>query len=235
MASNLVPERPLLFSPTLAATIGLEEAYVPHVVGDKVHGFAVMVVDITARKQMEQELEQARLHAEQLARHDTLTGLPNRANVSEQLERLVGYAKRYKRQFALMYLDLDGFKGVNDTLGHAAGDTVLKAVAHRLLGSLRTSDTIARLGGDEFVVVLPEIRDVADALRVAEKLVGLLETPPIEVSGRTAGITLSIGIATFPASGSTVAQLFESADAALYEAKRHGKNRVELHASLQPK
>lgn len=202
--------------------------YVPDASRHGVNGFAVMVTDISVGKRLQQDLRNAQTRAESLARHDTLTGLPNRVSIDEQLDRLIVHAQRYGRRFAVLYLDLDGFKFVNDTMGHAAGDDVLREVAQRLLGRTRKSDTVGRLGGDEFIVVLPEFDDEGHVQLVAQKLLATVTTPPIMAAGRASGVSLSIGIATFPNDGSAIAPLLAAADAALYEAKRLGKNRFAI-------
>jgi diguanylate cyclase (GGDEF)-like protein len=188
-----------------------------------------MVVDISAQKTLETEIREANAIAERLARHDGLTGLPNRMYIQEQLERLHAHAKRYGRGFAILYIDLDGFKTVNDKMGHAAGDAVLIEVARRLKDSTRSSDIVGRLGGDEFVVFLPEIEHIEPVQVAAEKLLRVVTTPPIEVNAQPTGVTLSIGVALYPTDGTTLKTLIANADAALYQAKRLGKNQVSYH------
>ncbi|HEY8298012.1 MAG TPA: diguanylate cyclase [Candidatus Baltobacteraceae bacterium] len=171
-------------------------------------------------------IERAR-HAErieQLAFYDALTGLPNRVLFDDRMSQTLAAAKRYDRSFAVMYLDLDEFKAVNDTYGHPVGDLVLKGVADRLLYSLRESDTIARFGGDEFVVLQPVINGAADSADLARKLITAMQTP-IAVNGVDHAIHTSIGIARYPHDGTTAAELMAGADAALYRAKHAGRNR----------
>lgn len=209
--------------------------YVPDASQGGVNGFTVMVVDITARKRLEEELREAHALAERLARHDKLTSLPNRASIDERLERAIAHARRYGRKFAVMYLDIDGFKTVNDTMGHVAGDEVLREVAQRLTACTRASDTVGRLGGDEFLIILPEFDEPNQVVSVAKKLLGAVTTPPVMAAGRPSGVSLSIGIATFPSDGEEIAQLLAAADAALYEAKRLGKNRFAVRELLEVK
>jgi diguanylate cyclase (GGDEF)-like protein/PAS domain S-box-containing protein len=207
--------------------------YLPHLTKGGVQGFVVMVVDISAQKTLETEIREANAVAERLARHDGLTGLPNRMYIQEQLERLYEYSKRYGRGFAILYIDLDGFKTVNDKMGHAAGDAVLVEVARRLRDSTRSSDIVGRLGGDEFVVFLPEIEHIEPVQVAAEKLLRIVASPPIEVNAQPTGVTLSIGVALYPTNGTALKTLIANADAALYQAKRLGKNQFAFHIESQ--
>jgi diguanylate cyclase (GGDEF)-like protein/PAS domain S-box-containing protein len=162
------------------------------------------------------------------AHHDYLTGLPNRVLFEERLERAVASAERYGRRLAVLFLDLDGFKIVNDTHGHDAGDRVLKQVARRLPAGLRSSDTLARFGGDEFVVLVTEIVHPLDAREVA---VALLETlqGPYELLGDQIVLRASIGISVYPEDGPDASKLLRNADVAMYEAKENGGNGVLFH------
>jgi diguanylate cyclase (GGDEF)-like protein len=163
---------------------------------------------------------------EQMAHFDSVTSLPNRALLSDRLEQEVARAHRSERPFALVCFDLDGFKAVNDTWGHAAGDRALRLVARRAREVVRSSDTVGRQGGDEFLALLPET-SLDGALHVAEKLRDALEKP-YPVGPADATMSASLGIALFPAHGSDPKALLRAADAALYEAKREGKNRVKV-------
>lgn len=161
---------------------------------------------------------------EQLAFFDALTGLPNRVLFEDRLRQALAAARRYNRGFAVMYLDLDDFKSVNDRFGHPAGDLVLKNVADRLSGVLRESDTVARFGGDEFVVLQPVVNGAADAADLARKIVNTLQEPI--VSGEVhQSVHTSIGIALFPQDGDRADALMDRADRALYRAKHEGRNR----------
>ena len=202
--------------------------YLPHLVGGEVKGFAVMVTDISVQKRVEAELREAQARAHALATHDSLTGLPNRLLANERLERTIEHAKRFGRRAAVLFLDLDGFKAINDTFGHAAGDAVLKEAARRLLSCTRSSDTVARLGGDEFLVVLPEVQGANSAVAAASKLLAAMGAAPFTVVGQERNISFSMGIALFPDHAVDGRQLLACADAALYQAKRSGKNRYEL-------
>ena len=157
------------------------------------------------------------------AHHDALTGLPNRVLLEDRLTQSLAQARRNQQQVALLFVDLDGFKGVNDTLGHAAGDTLLKQVAARLAWGVRASDTLARMGGDEFAVVLHDVRDTPSAMRVAEKLLEAL-SEPFALEGRELRISASIGLAFFPEDGADADTLLRHADVAMYRAKASGRN-----------
>ena len=165
---------------------------------------------------------QAETRAQHLADHDALTGLPNRRLLEDRLTQALALSQRNRKQTAVMFVDLDRFKIINDTLGHAAGDMVLKEVAERLETQLREVDTICRMGGDEFVVVLPEIKRSSDAANVAVKI---LETvsQPFAVQDRELHITPSVGISVFPDDGRDAETLIRNADAAMYHAKETGR------------
>ena len=174
-------------------------------------------LDITARKVSEEQIRQ-------LAYYDSLTGLPNRRMLLDRLNLALAQARRGARPLAVMFLDLDNFKTVNDTFGHDAGDNLLKEVAARLGPCIRAGDTLSRQGGDEFVIVLTEMHEPADAPAVAEKIFAALSTP-IHVAEHTILVTTSIGISLFPARGTDDAiALLKKADSAMYEAKNAGRN-----------
>ncbi|PMR70099.1 diguanylate cyclase domain-containing protein [Halomonas heilongjiangensis] len=158
-----------------------------------------------------------------LAQHDALTGLPNRALLTERLSRAIGLARRHRHLVALLYLDLDAFKPINDSLGHALGDSLLQAVAGRLQDCMRDIDTVCRQGGDEFVILLAEIRQAEDATKVAEKLLAVLSRP-YRIQGHELLITLSIGISLYPDDADDVDTLMHNADTAMYHTKRNGRN-----------
>jgi diguanylate cyclase (GGDEF)-like protein len=170
------------------------------------------------------ELAQHSRAQQELALHDALTGLPNRRLLEDRIETVLQHAARSHGRAAIMYLDLDGFKAINDTYGHAYGDEILKMVSQRLLASSRKEDTVARLGGDEFVVVLGEVRSQADAHGPAAKLVEALSAP-FFINDLTLRLSASIGISVYPDDAENVEQLIGIADNALYQAKRSGKNR----------
>jgi diguanylate cyclase (GGDEF)-like protein/PAS domain S-box-containing protein len=161
-----------------------------------------------------------------LAQHDPLTGLPNRLLLQDRLTEAIALGHRRKKQVAVLFLDLDGFKGVNDSLGHATGDGVLKSVAARLTGALRLSDTVGRHGGDEFVVVLSEIERAGDATKVACKLL-VVANAPHRIGAEDVAVTASVGVAVYPHHGQTADALITNADAAMYRAKRSGPGHYE--------
>lgn len=162
-----------------------------------------------------------------LAQHDSLTGLPNRVLLLERLSRAIGLAKRHHHKVALIYLDLDDFKPINDSLGHAVGDCLLKLVADRLSDCTRDTDTICRQGGDEFVVLLSEIEKPRDAVRIAKKILGALDAP-YQIGNHELRITASIGISLYPDHGTDDLTLLNNADTAMYQAKNSGCNTYQL-------
>ena len=167
--------------------------------------------------------------ARQLAHHDALTGLPNRRLLDDRMGLDIARAKRYGNDLAVLCLDLDGFKAVNDTLGHDAGDEVLRQVASRLTKVLRKEDTVARLGGDEFVVALAQLADPSYATGVARKIIETV-SQPYDIGGESAAIGTSVGIALYPRHGKTQQELMRAGDTALYAAKAAGKSRYTVAA-----
>jgi diguanylate cyclase (GGDEF)-like protein len=162
-----------------------------------------------------------------MAQHDQLTGLPNRALFSDRIHRELTHAKRYAGRFAVIFLDLDKFKPINDDFGHAVGDLMLQHVARRLQDSVRASDTVGRMGGDEFVVLMPELTESDAALGLAEKIRHAVGQPFI-FDGHELTITCSLGVAIYPDDGTDEAALIKSADEAMYRAKDAGRNRTQL-------
>lgn len=163
------------------------------------------------------------------AEHDALTGLPNRHLLEDRLQQSISYARRKKSPLALLFLDLDGFKNINDTLGHNAGDTVLREVSQRLKNCVRESDTVARLGGDEFTVVLPDVSSTQGVQTVADKIIATLQMP-FHVLDHEMHLSSSIGIAMFPEDAEEPGILLRNADSAMYRAKARGKGRFEFYA-----
>ncbi|MEO6079434.1 MAG: EAL domain-containing protein [Steroidobacteraceae bacterium] len=182
---------------------------------------------VTARTE---GLEAANRQLRHLATHDTLTGLPNRVLLDDRLAQAIAHAHREQQQFAVLVVDLDRFKLVNDSLGHRAGDELLCEVARRLCTLVRDIDTVTRLGGDEFVLVLSPVTSAQDAERVATRVVESLESP-VKIAGMDVYTSPSIGIALYPADGATTETLLTHADAAMYCAKQQGRNRFQCFAS----
>jgi diguanylate cyclase (GGDEF)-like protein/PAS domain S-box-containing protein len=185
-------------------------------------GLVYVAKDITERKMAEQKLEQ-------LAQYDFLTGLPNRLVFNDRLRQSMQLAQREGRQLGLMFIDLDRFKSVNDTLGHAAGDTLLKTLAHRLGTCVRGNDTIARLGGDEFAVILENIAIHQDAANTARRLLAAGVEPVIHEESEIF-TSLSIGIALYPMDAGNTQELLKNADIAMYQAKQAGGNDYRFYS-----
>ena len=191
--------------------------------------------DITDRKQSEQEIHR-------LAYFDSLTGLPNRALFKDRIAQAILHARRYRSTLAMLFLDLDRFKVINDTLGHNIGDLLLKSVADRLAESVRHSDSVcrpegkeenhslARLGGDEFTVLLTNLGDVQDAGKVARRIVEAI-AESFSIEGREIFVTVSVGIAIFPVDGDSVEVLLKNADSAMYHAKEQGRNNFQFYSN----
>ncbi|MCX7156097.1 MAG: EAL domain-containing protein [Rhodocyclales bacterium] len=186
----------------------------------------------TANTQLQEEVFE-RMQAEQriwhVAHHDSLTGLPNRTLLHDRLQQALAQAQRGRHRVAVMFLDLDRFKTINDTLGHAVGDELLKQVAERLSSVVRAVDTVSRLGGDEFVVVLHEMSSPDDVVQVAEKILQALATVAT-IDGHQLHVTSSIGISIFPDDGDEVFALMKNADTAMYRAKAAGRNNFQFFA-----
>jgi diguanylate cyclase (GGDEF)-like protein/PAS domain S-box-containing protein len=192
------------------------EASVSRIPGrrDQTLGFVLLVRDETERRVAEQTIRR-------LAYYDSITGLPNRVLFSERLEMVLALSRRKKSRVGLMLMDLDRFKAVNDNLGHRTGDLLLKALAERLRGLFRESDTFARMCGDEFTVILPDIHDAGDALHLAGRMAQALQSP-FSIEGHTLDVGASIGIALFPDHGDSAETLLHMADKAMYRAKERG-------------
>src|SRR5687767_1612286 len=174
--------------------------------------------------------DEAREHArllESMALQDPLTGLANRRLLPERVWMAIAHARRNKSAMAVLYLDLDGFKDVNDTLGHAAGDQLLRVVAARLVAVVREEDTVARIGGDEFMIALWHVIGLEDTAMVASKLIHAV-SQPYRIEEQSVTVTVSVGGSIYPAHGEDADALMKNADLALYEAKRAGKNTYRL-------
>ena len=186
-----------------------------------------LVVATVRAQTMTETAEQATAQMTYMAEHDFLTGLPNRSLLTDRLAQSIALAQRHGNRVALMYLDLDHFKHINDSLGHAVGDQLLQSVAKRLQECIRHSDTVCRQGGDEFVVLLAEVEAVRDAALAAEKLIGAMAEPYL-IGGHRLHVTLSIGISLYPDDGKDVEALVRNADTAMYHAKKNGRNNYEV-------
>lgn len=173
------------------------------------------------RKRLEETIKR-------MAHHDALTNLPNRALLDDRLVVALAHARRNKEMLAVLYLDLDGFKAVNDTHGHTIGDQLLKDVAKRLTDLLRDEDTVARMGGDEFTLLLTEIKQKEDAAKVADKILNAVKEP-LTLGTHTLNITTSVGIALYPSDGEDAETLLRNADTAMYKVKENGKNAYHFY------
>ena len=179
------------------------------------------------------KLEQSNRILESLVLQDELTGLPNRRLLMERLSLAIAHTRRNKGTMAVMYLDLDGFKQINDSLGHDVGDTLLKMVAARLVAAVRQEDTVARMGGDEFVIALWELKLGDDVGKLAAKVIQAVSRP-YGIEGHGVSITASVGVSIYPTHGADAEELIKGADLALYEAKRAGKNDYRVAARSRP-
>jgi diguanylate cyclase (GGDEF)-like protein len=180
-----------------------------------------LVIQDSLLKQEVALAQEAAAKARRFAYHDELTGLPNRRLLLDQFAQAVARGARRHGQVAVLLLDLDGFKSINDALGHAAGDALLRQVATRLVGCVRASDTACRLGGDEFLILLPELEDAESAVAAAEKIRAHLAIPFV-INGAAIKITTSIGIAIYPVDGEEYGELIRRADHAMYRNKARG-------------
>ena len=201
-----------------------EEAHIAPVKDDggEISRYVAVKLNITERKEAHERLAY-------MANHDVLTDLPNRVLFFERVDQALALARRNGTRLALLFIDLDKFKPVNDTWGHAVGDQLLQAVARRLTGRLRDADTVGRIGGDEFVILLNEVGEEDDAAQVADEL-RLSLAQPFDLAGLTLSISASIGIALFPDHGQDAIELAHHADDAMYQAKQAGGDGLRLFA-----
>lgn len=230
MTASIVLSRGLI-QPILELTEGAEaigEGKLDHRIAiDTDDELEILADSFNAMAEKRQQIEAA---LRDQAHHDKLTKLPNRHLFDDRLAQALIQAKRHKRSFAIHLLDLDGFKKVNDTLGHPVGDELLKAVATALTGCVRTSDTVARMGGDEFTVIQTEFKDRQGAVDVATRIVTAL-SQPFKLGDHVTQIGVTIGIAIYPTDGADAGQLQQNADLALYVGKAKGKNRYVFYDS----
>jgi diguanylate cyclase (GGDEF)-like protein len=189
-------------------------------------GLAITSRDVTASRHMAE-------HIQRLAHYDQLTGLANRALLQDRLHQAIIRARRYKHKVALLVVDIDHFKGINDSLGHSAGDSLLVAAGQRLLSSIRETDTVARMGGDEFVVVMPDFKSMEDVKRCGAQIVKAA-SEPIDLGDREIRITVSVGVCTFPDFAEDEKRLFKNADAAMYVVKNNSRNGVHVFNEDSP-
>jgi diguanylate cyclase (GGDEF)-like protein/PAS domain S-box-containing protein len=203
--------------------VGIEDSAAPiHDRDGKVAGAVLVFHDVTASREMAEKMAH-------LAHHDALTDLPNRVLVNERLVQAIALARRHGRKAAVLFLDVDRFKHVNDSLGHAMGDKLLLSVAARLLACVRASDTVSRQGGDEFLVLLPDIERPQDAAYFAAKMLTALALPH-RIDAQELHVTMSIGIGLYPDDGQDVDTVIRSADTAMYHAKENGRNNYQFFA-----
>ncbi len=184
--------------------------------GERIVGYLGIAFDITERRKLTEFVNH-------LAHHDQLTGLPNRILLDDRMQQSIQRAKRNRHKVAVLMVDVDYFKRINDSLGHSAGDSLLDAIAKKLCSAVRQTDTVARMGGDEFVIVMPEFRDEKDAVRCAEAILQKVSTPTM-LGNREVNVTVSVGLCIFPDCANDAESLLKNADAALYEAKESGRN-----------
>ncbi len=228
-----------------AGVVLLLQTFKPHVVSLTSEAFRIAVLacvlpcfalaggkisGMRARlRRSNEELGTALATIRQLATHDTLTGLPNRALFTESLNRALARAERHGWPIALFFMDLDRFKNLNDTLGHQLGDEALKEAARRLSSCIRESDVSARLGGDEFVLLVEEYEGPTVLIEIAERILAAIYQP-LALGGHEINLSVSIGICTFPADARDAGTLLSNADIALYQAKEHGRNRFRFYS-----
>ena len=186
----------------------------------KITGKVLVFKDVSAARAKSLELSH-------LAQHDFLTDLPNRVLLNDRITQAISFAARYSKQLAVMFVDLDGFKRINDSLGHTVGDKLLQTVASRLVACVRRSDTVSRLGGDEFVVLLYQVEHAEDAAFISKKILSSL-TEPFSIEQKHLDISASIGVSTYPGDGQDVETLIQKADTAMYAAKNLGRNNCQF-------
>ena len=186
-----------------------------------------LVVATLKAQELAEQVQMAKDKLDHLAYHDTLTGLPNRSLLQDRLNQAIEVARRQGRTLAVMFLDLDRFKHINDSLGHAVGDQLLVSVAKRLVGCVRQSDTVSRQGGDEFLMLLPDIEFAQQAAQFAQKILTAL-TQPHQVGAQTLHIGVSVGISVYPDDGQDAETLIKNADMAMYHAKEHGSHNFKF-------
>ncbi len=186
-----------------------------------------LIISTIHAQKMTEAAELASAHMSHMAQHDILTGLPNRALLTDRLTQAMVHAQRHGKKVALIYLDLDHFKNINDSLGHVVGDLLLQSAAKRLQTCVRHSDTVSRQGGDEFVVLLTEVEQGQDVVVTAKKLIEAMDQPHL-ISGHQLRVTISLGISIYPDDGQEIETLVRCADTAMYQAKKIGRNNYQV-------
>jgi len=207
----------------------LSEVTLTPIILDNEEVLYIVIRDISEKKKAQEKLIEQKNILHYQAHHDALTGLPNRTLFNDRLEHGIARAKRHKTMLALLFVDLDHFKQINDSLGHHIGDRVLKVVAERLRAKIRKEDTLSRLGGDEFTLILEEIHKVQDIQKLAEKIEKVI-TQPMHIEGHTLYISGSIGISIYPQDDEKPQNLIKYADAAMYRAKDEGRNNYQFYS-----
>ena len=202
----------------------LRDAHLTHQYGEVVARAQQLTLDAERANRLTDE---SLLQMSHMASHDPLTGLPNRMLLEERIVRAITVARRYQRQLAILFLDVDRFKHINDSLGHEVGDRLLQSLAERLIGSVRSSDTVSRQGGDEFVVLLSEVAHAPAAAASAQKIISKLTAPHV-TAGHELHVSVSIGISVFPGDGDDAATLIKCADTAMYQAKALGRDQYQF-------
>jgi diguanylate cyclase (GGDEF)-like protein/PAS domain S-box-containing protein len=204
--------------------LAIEDSAAPiHDRDGKVAGAVIVFHDVAQSRSMAEKMAH-------MARHDFLTGLANPIQLNERLAQAIGLASRHNNQAALLFIDLDNFKGVNDALGHLVGDQILREVARRLEGCVRAADTVCRRGGDEFVILLAEIERVQDAAQVAEKVLSKLAEPHV-IDGTAINVGASIGVSVYPHDGDDAVSLMRCADTAMYQSKARSPSAYQFFGS----
>jgi diguanylate cyclase (GGDEF)-like protein len=201
--------------------IPIEDSVAPiHDRDGRAIGAVIAFRDVTLARTFAQQMTYA-------AEHDFLTGLPNRMLLNDRIDQAIAVAPRHMKRVAVLFLDLDGFKQINDSLGHPVGDKLLQSVAKRLVDCVRTSDTVSRQGGDEFVVLLSEVQHLEDAAVTATRMLAAVAEPHF-VDQRELHVTTSIGVSVYPADGLDAATLIKNADTAMYRAKNNGRQSYQF-------
>jgi diguanylate cyclase (GGDEF)-like protein len=191
----------------------------------EIAGTMGIAVDVSERKAAEERLAF-------LAHHDALTGVPNRLLLMDRLVQSIAHAKRRNRYTAVLFVDVDHFKRVNDTFGHSTGDELLKAIAQRLCAAVRPGDTVARLGGDEFIVALDDVAEANDVAMVAKKIVASF-IQPFDANGNELVVTCSVGASLYPIDANSPDKLIRCADIAMYSAKELGRNTIQFYVESE--